>query len=126
MSDALEDLRRSLGIVDVLRPVWTLHDGMVFRINGKPRVVVTIRLQTRKSGLAAIVKTATGLETLASDSEVEVWHQNGQPFLLELPLSDLEMLPPPTGGSPPPAPAHDVAGIVPDPATTRHVPKRRN
>jgi len=57
----------------------------------------------------AAIETLLGWERMASDSQIDVWHADGEPFLLAVSPEDMD-LPPPGGDTGPGTPAQDAAG----------------
>ena len=108
---SLEELKRQYRIAERPFPVLRLGRGMVFRIEGRLRVVVAIHLE-RAAAQPVVIETLCGVERLAGDARLKVWHAKGKPFLLQLPEEEIPFpIPPVAGGSAPPA--QDAAGIVP-------------
>jgi hypothetical protein len=109
----MEELRQQYQIVDTRIPVLNLCEGMVCQIRGKLRLVSSVRYESTESGPVAVIKTLLDVEKLASDSQIDVWYADGEPFLL--PASPEEFapcLPAADGGGSAP-PTQDAAGIVP-------------
>jgi hypothetical protein len=110
---SLEELIRQHHIVDSPIAALDLDSGMVLRFAGKLRVVISVAFENADSGPVVIVETAAGLEKFAIDLQLEVWHIEGQPFIVDLPPEDIgASIPGGRGGGSTP-PAHDAAGIAP-------------
>ncbi len=109
----LEELVRKHGIADAPIAAVDLEPGMVLRAAGTLRIVISVLFENTESGPVAIVESAKGLERFAGDSALDVWHIDGEPFLVELPPEDMGAFKPPQQGGGSPSPAHDAAGIVP-------------
>lgn len=110
---SLEELVRQHNIVySPISPV-NLETGMVLRFGGKLRIVISVAYENTGSGPVTIVETAAGLERLPSDSQIDVWHMDGEPFFVEAPAEDTGILVFVPGGRGSVPPAHDAAGIVP-------------
>ena len=114
-SQSLEELVRQYNIVSSPIAALDLETGMVVRLRESLRLVISVTYEHTGSGPVAIIETIAGLERLATDLQLEVWHRNGKPFIIDLPPDDIGSSLPGVsgGGSTPPAPAHDAAGIVP-------------
>ena len=110
---SLEELVRQYNIVDSPIAALNLDSGMVLRFGGKLRVVISVAYENTKSGPITIVESAAGLERFASDSQLDVWHMNGTPFIVELPPEEIGTCVPNASGGGSTPPAHDAAGIVP-------------
>jgi hypothetical protein len=110
---SLEELVRQYNIVDSPIAAVDLEPGMVLRSGGRLRVVISVSFENTGSGPVAIIESAAGLERFASDSELDVWHIDGEPFIVELPPEEAGALEPAVGGGGSTPPAHDAAGIVP-------------
>lgn len=109
---SLEELVRQYDIVVSPIAALDLESGMVLRFAGKLRVVISVAFENTGSEPKVIVETAGGLEKFAIDSQLDVWHIHGHPFIVELPPEDIGPgVPSARRGSMPPA--HDAAGIVP-------------
>ncbi|HMD71828.1 MAG TPA: hypothetical protein VKF41_10820 [Bryobacteraceae bacterium] len=110
---SLEELVWQYNIVDSPIAAVDLEPGMVLRSAGRLRVVISVSYENADSGPAVIVESAKGLERFASDALLDVWHMDGEPFIVELPPEDTGPFKPAAsrGGSTPPA--HDAAGIAP-------------
>jgi hypothetical protein len=54
-----------------------------------------------------------GLKRFPSPAQLDVWHVNGEPFIVDLPPDETGHTPPPGKGGASSTPAHDAAGIVP-------------
>ena len=102
-----ERFRRKYHIVHISIPAWWLLPKMVIRIDGRPRVIVSVRRRNSKTGGRVTIELAGGPKTFAGDAPASVWYIEGKPFLMELPPED----PAPADGSA--LPAQDAAGIVP-------------
>jgi hypothetical protein len=112
-SPSLEELVRQHNIVDSPIAAVDLETGMVLRFEGKLRIVISVLYENTESGPVVIVESMTGLKRFASDAQLDVWHINGEPFILELPPEDLGAYVPGAGGGGSTPPAQDAAGIVP-------------
>ena len=110
---SLEELVRQYHIVDSPIAAVDLEPGMVLRSGGRLRVVISVSFENTGSGPVAIVESAAGLERFASDSPLDVWHMDGEPFIVELPPEYTGPFKPAVRGSGSTPPAHDAAGIVP-------------
>jgi hypothetical protein len=112
-SPSVEELVRLHNIVDSPIAAWDLDSGMILRVEGRLRIVISVSYENTESGPVVVVESLAGLKRFASDAQLDVWHVNGEPFILDLPPEELGagMPPPGRGGSSPPA--HDAAGIVP-------------
>jgi hypothetical protein len=110
---SLEALVRQYHVVDSPIAAVDLEPGMVLRFGGKLRVVISVSYENTGSGPMAIVESAAGLERFASDARLDVWHIDGEPFIVELPPEDLGPYKPAASGGGSTSPAHDAAGIVP-------------
>jgi hypothetical protein len=86
---------------------------MVLRSAGKLRVVISVSFENSDAGPVAVVESATGLERFPGDSQVDVWHMDGRPFIVEAPAEDIGTRIPHEHGSDSTPPAEDAAGIVP-------------
>ena len=75
--------------------------------------MISVVFENAKSGPVAIVETGGGLKRFASDAQFNVWHIDGEPFIVDLPPEDLGTYIPGGGGSGSAPPAQDAAGIVP-------------
>jgi len=117
MADAalpsLEQLVRQYHIVDSPIAALDLDTGMVLRAGGKLCIVISVSFQNSEAGPIVIVESATGLERFPGDAQVDVWHMDGKPFLVEAPAEDIGTRVPDDGGSDSTPPAEDAAGIVP-------------
>jgi hypothetical protein len=109
----LEELIRRHNIVDSPIAAMDLEAGMVLRSGGRLRVVISVSYENTESGPMAVVESVNGLERFASDSILDAWHINGEPFIIELPPEEIGTCEPPAGGGGSSPPAHDAAGIVP-------------
>lgn len=110
---SLGELVRRWNIVNSPIAALNLESGMVLRFAGNLRLVISVAFENAESGPTVIVETVHGLEKFASDSQLDVWHVGGQPFIVELPPEDIgDAAPVARGGGSTPA-AHDAAGIVP-------------
>jgi hypothetical protein len=110
---SLQELVRLHNIVDSPISVLDLETGMVWRFEGKLRIVISVQYENARSGPVAVVETVDGLQRFAADTQVEVWHANGAPFFVELPPEYPGSYTPDAGGGGSATPAHDAAGIVP-------------
>jgi len=90
-----------------------LETGMVLPIRETPRIVISVAYENSASGPVATVETVAGLVRFAARSQVEVWHIEGKPFLIDVPPEDLGPFMAGSGGSGSAPPVHDAAGIVP-------------
>jgi len=111
-STRLEELVRQYHIVDSPVVATDLETGMVLRFDGKLRIVISVIYENTEFGPMVIVESMAGLQRFACDAQLDVWHINGEPFIVEAPPEDLGTYRPGvSGGSTPPA--QDAAGIVP-------------
>ena len=85
---------------------------MVLLAGGRLRIVISVVFENGAAGPVAVVETPGGFERLPTDARVEVWHVEGEPFLVDAPEEELGPYMVGRGGSSAPA-AHDAAGIVP-------------
>jgi len=109
-----EHFREQYNIVDSRISLLSLGPGMVVRIGGRLKVVASVCYEQSGSGPIAVVETSSGFETLASDSEIDVWYIEGKPFIMALPQRiSARAYVPPTGNRGPTSSSHDAAGIVP-------------
>jgi hypothetical protein len=108
-----ERFRQEYKIVDSPIVAVDLCAGMVLRLGGKLRVVVSVRFENPESGPVAVVETACKVLRFASDSELHVWYMNQKPFIMELPPDKIGTGKPRTGNSGSAPLAQDAAGIVP-------------
>jgi hypothetical protein len=104
--------REECNIVDSPIAALKLRAGMVLRIGGRLRVVISVRYDKGNSAPVVLVETSSGFHKVASKSRIDVWHIQGRPFIMTLPPEGISRsYPSDDGGSTPPA--HDAAGIVP-------------
>jgi len=108
----LEELVRRHHIVDSPVAATDLETGMVMRFDGTLRIVISVTYENTESGPMVIVESMAGLQRFASDAQFDVWHINGEPFIVEPPPEDLGPYVPGTRGGRAP-PGQDAAGIVP-------------
>ncbi|HXN47994.1 MAG TPA: hypothetical protein VN893_15210 [Bryobacteraceae bacterium] len=86
---------------------------MVLRFEEKLRIVISVAYENTESGPMVIVESVDGLQEFASSAQLDVWHVNGKPFIVDVPPEDIgKYIPGASGGASSP-PAHDAAGIVP-------------
>ena len=85
---------------------------MVFQVRGKLRVVIAVCFERSETGPVAAIETLLGWERMAGDSQIDVWHAHGEPFLLAVSPEDMDASPP-GGDSESGMPAQDAAGTVP-------------
>jgi hypothetical protein len=111
-SQSLEELVRQHNVVDSPIAAMDLDTGMVLRFEGKLRIVISVFYESTESGPVVIVESVAGLEKFASDAQLDVWHINGEPFIVELPPEDFGTFVPRAGGGGS-TPSHDAAGVVP-------------
>ena len=107
-----EFFRTEYGIIDSPIAALKLRAAMVLRIDGKLRVVISVRHEESDAGQVVIIKTSSGFHKVARKSKIAVWHIKGKPFIMTLPPEgDRRLFSSNDGGSAPPT--HDAAGIVP-------------
>src|SRR6266436_172838 len=112
-SPSLEELVRQHNVVDAPIAAVDLETGMVMRCEGKARIVISSFFEKTEAGVMVVVETVSGLQRFAIDAQLDVWHINGEPFIVDVPQEDTDTHVPGTGGSGSAPPAHDAAGIVP-------------
>lgn len=110
---SLEELVRQNNIVDSPVAALDLESGMVLQFGGKLKIVISVVYENTESGPMVVVETVAGLQRFRSDAQLNVWHVNGRPFFIELPLEETVTRVPNIGGGSSTPPAHDAAGIVP-------------
>ncbi len=110
---SLEQLVRRHNVIASPIAAMDLEIGMVWRFEGKLRIVISVLFENASSGPIVIVETMDGLRRFSSDTQLDVWHINGEPFIVEAPPEDLSQYVPDAGGNGSPPPAQDAAGIVP-------------
>jgi hypothetical protein len=110
---SLDELIRRRNVVDTPVPAMNLESGMVMRCEGIVRIVISVAFEKSESGCTVIIETVEGLKKFAGDTQFDVWHINGEPFIVDGPPEDPgKYVPGGSGGSSAP-PAQDAAGIVP-------------
>ena len=111
-SPSLEELVRRHNIV--LAPVAALQldSGMVMKFKGRLRIVISVAYENAESGPMVVVESVDGLHKFASDAQLDVWHADGKPFIVDSPPDFGKTVAAARGGVSVP-PAHDAAGIVP-------------
>jgi hypothetical protein len=110
---SLEELIRRHNVVHSPVAAMDLEIGMVLRFEGKLRIVISVIFENSESGPMVIVESMDGLKKFTSGVQLDVWHINGEPFIVELPPEDLGTYVPGVGGGNSTPPAQDAAGIVP-------------
>ena len=109
---SLEELVRRHNVVD--SPIAAMDQiGMVLRFEGKLSIIISVAYENTESGPMVIVESIHGLRRFASDAQLDVWHIDGEPFLVELPPEDSGIYTPAASGGSSTPPAQDAAGIVP-------------
>jgi len=110
---SLDELVRLHNVVEASIAAMDLEIGMVVRFDQRLCVVISVAFERTDAGAVVAVETVHGIRRFASDSTVQAWHIDGEPFFVSLPPEDFgPQLPQKAeGGSAPPA--HDAAGIVP-------------
>jgi hypothetical protein len=104
--------REECNIVDSPIAALKLREGMVLRIGGMLRVVISVRYDKSDSDPVVVVETSSGFHKVARKSRIDVWHIQGRPFIMTLPLEGIRRsYTSDDGGSTPPA--QDAEGIVP-------------
>jgi hypothetical protein len=117
---SLEELVRKHNVVDAPISALDLDTGMVLRFEGKLRIVISVSYEKTESGPMVAVETVVGIKRFASDAQLDVWHINGEPFIVDPQPEDPGTSVPKAGEGGSTPPAHDAAGIVP----VRRGPKR--
>ena len=114
-SESLDSLVRQYNIVYKPIPVLDLETGMVLRSDGKLRIVISMVYENTGIGPIVIVETLAGLEKFASEAQVNVWHIDRKPFIVDrgLPLDIPGGWVAGKGGGGAIPLAQDAAGIVP-------------
>jgi len=110
---SLEHLVRQYHITDAPIAALDLDTGMVLRSGGRLRIVISVSFENSEAGAVVVVESAAGLERFPGDSQVDVWHMDGKPFIVEAPAEDSGARVPDSGGRDSTPPAEDAAGIVP-------------
>jgi hypothetical protein len=105
-----EVFREEYKIVDTPIAALKLRKGMVLRVGGKLRVVISVRYDKKNSEDGVVVETSSGIYRVARNSRINVWYMRRKPFIMVLPPNHAA-----AAGIVPPnlTPAHDAAGIVP-------------
>jgi hypothetical protein len=104
--------REECNIVDSPIAALKLCAGMVLRIGGTLRVVISVRFDKSNSDPVVLAETSSGFHKVASKSRIDVWHIQGKPFIMTLPPEGFgRSYTSDDGGLTPPA--QDAAGIVP-------------
>jgi hypothetical protein len=110
---SIEELARRNFVVPLRIAALDLETGMVVLIGDKLRIVISVAFENSASGPVAVVETVGGFERMAAGAQVEVWHVEGRPFLVDAPEEELgPYMVGRAGGSSTP-PTHDATGIVP-------------
>jgi hypothetical protein len=104
--------RGECNIVDSSIAALKLREGMVLRISGTLRVVISVGYDKSNSAPVVLAETSSGFHKFTNKSRIDVWHIQGRPFIMTLPPEGFRRsYTSDDGGCTPPA--HDAAGIVP-------------
>jgi hypothetical protein len=112
-SPSLQELVRKNNVALAPLAALSLDSGMVLRFGERLGIVISVAYEKTESGPMVIVESVAGLQRFASDAQLDVWHMDGKPFIVDLPLEDLGRHVPRAGAGGSTPPAQDAAGIVP-------------